>query len=329
MTYVPNPARYEGMPYRPAGRSGLKLPTVSLGLWHNFGEAATPESCKEMVRTAFDLGITHFDLANNYGPPPGAAETTFGQILSTDLKAYRDELVISTKAGYGMWPGPYGDFGSRKSLIASCDQSLKRMGLDYVDIFYHHRPDPNTPLEETMGALSHLVKSGKALYAAVSNYGPEDTKRAAALLQEMGTPLLVNQVKYNMFEREVEDGLVQTAEALGVGLVVFSPLAQGVLTNRYLSGIPADSRAGGRSVFLNAADITEEKLSKIKLLSYLAESRGQSMAALALAFVLRYPPVCSVIVGAGRAEQIAGSVKVIENIALSQEEIFQISSILS
>ena len=329
MSIQPSPDRYARMPYRRAGRSGLHLPAVSLGLWHNFGNTTPFGACRAMVRTAFDLGVTHFDLANNYGPPAGAAEETLGRILRSDLKAYRDELVLSTKAGYDMWEGPYGNFGSRKYLIASCDQSLARMGVDYVDIFYHHRPDPETPLEETMGALAHLVKTGKALYVGVSNYDDEQTARAAAILKDLGTPLLVNQVKYNMFERWVEPKLVEAAEALGVGLVVFSPLAQGILTDRYLKGVPEDSRASGASIFLNETDLTEDKLQRVRRLAYLAEARGQSMAALALAFVLRHTPVASVIVGASCPEQVADSVKATENLTLTPEELAQIEAVLS
>lgn len=329
MTYQPLPTRYHRMPYRRAGKSGLLLPAVSLGLWHNFGDTGSFGNCRAMVQTAFDAGITHFDLANNYGPPIGAAEEMFGKILKDDFGSYRDELVISTKAGYDMWPGPYGNFGSRKYLIASCDQSLRRMGLEYVDVFYHHRPDPETPLEETMGALAHLVKSGKALYAGVSNYGAADMQRAAAILGDLGVPLLVNQVKYHMFDRWVEAELVAAAEAAGVGLVIFSPLAQGLLTDRYLKGIPEDSRAGGGSIFLNEGDVTEEKIGRVRRLSYLAEARGQSMASLALAFVLRHSPVCSVIVGASRPEQVTDCVKSTENLVLSPEELAQIEAVLS
>lgn len=329
MTYQPLFDRYERMPYRRAGRSGLLLPTVSLGLWHNFGESGTSRNCRAMVQTAFDAGITHFDLADNYGPPEGAAEEMFGKILAQDLAGYRDELVISTKAGYDMRPGPYGNFGSRKHLIASCDQSLKRMGLDYVDIFYHHRPDPETPLEETMGALAHLVKSGKALYVGISNYNASDMQRAVAVLRDLGVPLLVNQVKYNMFDRWIEAELVAAAEAEGIGLVIFSPLAQGLLTDRYLKGIPENSRASGPSIFLKESDLTEAKMQRIRRLSYLAEARGQSMAALALAFVLRHPPICSVIVGGSRPEQITDCLKVNENMTLTQEELAQIEAVLS
>ncbi len=316
------------MSYRRAGRSGLLLPSVSLGLWHNFGDASNLDNCRAMVRTAFDLGITHFDLANNYGPPPGAAEEMFGRLLATEFKAYRDELVISTKAGYDMWPGPYGDFGSRKYLIASLDQSLRRMGLEYVDIFYHHRPDPSTPLEETMGALSQIVQAGKALYVGVSNYGPDEMRKAASILRSLGAPLLVNQVKYNMLDRRIEEGLIAASKEEGVGLIIFSPLAQGVLTDRYLKGIPSDSRAGGQSVFLNANDITQEKTDKVRRLAYFAEGRGQSVASLALAFVLRHPEVTSVIVGASKKEQIADSVKVIDRAAISEDELARIETIL-
>ncbi len=329
MMYQPSKSRYEGMPYRRAGRSGLVLPTISLGLWHNFGDGASFENCRAMVQTAFDLGVTHFDLANNYGPPIGAAEEMFGRILRADLRRCRDELVISTKAGYDMWPGPYGNFGSRKYLIASCDQSLSRLGVDYVDIFYHHRPDPDTPLEETMGALAHLVKSGKALYVGISNYDDEQMTRAAAILKDLGAPLLVNQVKYSMFDRWIESGLVSAAASLGVGLVIFSPLAQGLLTDRYLKGIPNDSRAGGESIFLKEADVDEEKIQRVRRLNYLAEARGQSMAALALAFVLRHAPVSSVIVGASRPSQVVDCVNVTRNLTLTPEELAQIEAVLS
>jgi L-glyceraldehyde 3-phosphate reductase len=328
MPYQPLCSRYEQMPFRRAGQSGLKLPAVSLGLWHNFGESGTLQNCRDMIHTAFDLGITYFDLADNYGPPPGAAEETFGRILATDLKAHRDELVISTKAGYDMWPGPYGNFGSKKHLTAGCDQSLLRMGLDYVDIFYHHRPDPETPLEETMDALCHLVKSGKALYAAVSNYNARDMRRAAAILKNMGGSLLVNQVKYNMFDRQAEEDLVSAAEEEGVGLVIFSPLAQGILAGRYLDGIPQGSRASGRSAFLNARDITKDKMDKVEALSKIAKAHGRSMAASALAFVLRHDSVCSVIIGAGRPEQIKDCVSVIDNPSLSAEELAEIEAVL-
>ena len=248
--YVPNPQRYEQITYRRCGKSGIQLPLVSLGLWHNFGGVDTVENARAMVRTAFDAGITHFDLANNYGPPPGSAEETFGRVLSKDLRAYRDELIISTKAGYGMWPGPYGDFGSRKFLISSLDQSLKRLGLDYVDIFYHHRPDPDTPIEESMGALDQIVRSGKALYAGISNYRPKEARLAIKILRQLGTPCLIHQPNYNMFDRWIEDGLLDILDEDGVGCIVFSPLAQGILTNRYLDGIPANSRAGKPGTFL-------------------------------------------------------------------------------
>jgi L-glyceraldehyde 3-phosphate reductase len=325
----PSPNRYDTMTYNRCGNSGIKLPTISLGLWHNFGGVDTYETGRATVRKAFDLGVTHFDLANNYGPPPGSAEETFGRILKDDLQGYRDELIISTKAGYGMWDGPYGDFGSRKYLVASLDQSLKRMGLDYVDIFYHHRPDPDTPLEETMGALDHIVRSGKALYAAVSNYQPDRVRDAAKILRNLGTPCLIHQPSYNMFNRRVEDGLLDTLEDEGIGCIVFSPLAQGMLTDKYLNGIPDDSRAAKSHGFLKADRITPENLAKIQKLNDLAQEREQSLAQMSIAWVLRHNAVTTALVGASRPEQIENSVGVINNLAFSDDELDQIEKILA
>jgi L-glyceraldehyde 3-phosphate reductase len=324
----PSPNRYDTMVYNRCGNSGIKLPTISLGLWHNFGGVDVYETGRATVRKAFDLGVTHFDLANNYGPPPGSAEETFGRILKSDLQAYRDELIISTKAGYGMWKGPYGDFGSRKYLVASLDQSLKRMGLDYVDIFYHHRPDPETPLEETMGALDHIVRSGKALYAAISNYPPDRVRDAAKILRDLGTPCLIHQPSYNMFNRRVEEGLLETLEDEGIGCIVFSPLAQGMLTDKYLKGIPNDSRAAKSHSFLKPERITEENLAKIQKLNALAQARGQSLAQMAIAWVLRHNAVTTALVGASRPEQIENSVGVINNLTFSDDELDQIENIL-
>ncbi|NLX77061.1 MAG: L-glyceraldehyde 3-phosphate reductase [Clostridiaceae bacterium] len=326
--YLPDKTRYEKMKYNRCGRSGLLLPALSLGFWHNFGDASSFENQREIVRYAFDLGITHFDLANNYGPPEGSAEENFGRILRKDLKPYRDELVISTKAGYYMWEGPYGDWGSKKYLIASLDQSLKRMGLEYVDIFYHHRPDPNTPLEETMEALAQAVKQGKALYAGISNYNPEQTRKASELLRQMGTKCLVHQPSYSMLNRWIENGLQQVLEEEGIGSVVFSPLAQGLLTSRYLNGIPEDSRAM-KSRFLKKDDITEELIGKIGKLNRIAQRRGQSMAQMALSWVLRDGKVTSAIIGASRKEQLAENVKALDNLSFSQEELKEIDDILN
>ncbi|MGE5223263.1 MAG: aldo/keto reductase, partial [Omnitrophica WOR_2 bacterium] len=292
--YEPAGNRYETMQYNHCGRSGIKLPAVSLGLWHNFGGVDTLENARAMLRCAFDSGITHFDLANNYGPPYGSAEKTFGQIIQKDFRPYRDELLISTKAGWDMWPGPYGDLGSRKYLIASLDQSLKRMGLDYVDIFYHHHPDPETPMEETMGALDFAVRSGRALYAGISMYNPEQTRQAARIMRALGTPLLIHQPNYNMFDRWVEDGLLQVLEEEGIGCIVFSPLDQGVLTDRYLKGIPEGSRASKPYSYLNPEDVTADKIDKVRQLNEIARSRGQSMAQMALAWDLRQKQVASV-----------------------------------
>jgi len=329
MTASPSPARYDEMRYNRCGRSGLKLPAISLGLWHNFGGVDTFENARAMVLRAFDLGITHFDLANNHGPPPGSAEETFGRILRQELAPYRDELVISTKAGWGMWPGPYGDFGSRKYLIASLDQSLERMELDYVDIFYHHRPDPETPLEETMAALDHVVRRGKALYAGISSYPPDLTRRAANILRELGTPCLIHQPSYNMFNRWIEDGLLDVLKEEGIGCIVFSPLAQGLLTGKYLDGIPESSRAAKPHGFLKREDVTEEKLTKIRSLNKIAQARGQTMAQLALAWILRQEVITSALVGASRVEQIENSVSALDNLEFTDHELGAIEEILA
>ncbi|HEX6288812.1 MAG TPA: L-glyceraldehyde 3-phosphate reductase [Herpetosiphonaceae bacterium] len=327
--YQPAETRYDTMRYRRCGRSGLMLPAISLGLWHNFGGVDTFENARTMLRRAFDLGITHFDLANNYGPPPGSAEEAFGQILRRDLAAYRDELIISTKAGYAMWPGPYGDWGSRKYLVASLDQSLRRMGVDYVDIFYHHRPDPETPLEETMGALDVIVRSGKALYVGISSYDPEQTRAAAQILRRLGTPCVIHQPSYNMFNRWIEAGLLDAVEETGMGCIVFSPLAQGLLTDKYLKDIPPDSRAAKPHGFLQADDITEEKRSQLRRLQELAAARGQSLAQLALAWVLRHPQVTSALIGASRPAQIEDAVRTLDRLSLAEDELQAIERILA
>jgi len=329
MTYLPLKSRYDNMRYNRVGRSGLKLPAISLGLWHNFGGVDVLENCRAMLRRAFDLGITHFDLANNYGPPYGSAEETFGQIFRKDFTTYRDELIISSKAGWDMWPGPYGDFGSRKYLIASLDQSLKRMGLEYVDIFYHHRPDPETPLEETMGALDSIVRSGKALYAGISMYPPDLTRRAVKILRDLGTPCLIHQPNYSMLDRWVEDGLLQLLAEEGIGCIVFSPLEQGLLTNRYLKGIPIDSRAAKANTALDPEDIQESQMAKVRKLSALAQKRGQTMAQIALGWVLRQPAVTSALVGASRVAQIEESVATLNKLDFSPEELEAIEKILS
>jgi L-glyceraldehyde 3-phosphate reductase len=328
MGYQPSPDRYESMTYNRCGRSGLKLPAVSLGLWHNFGGVDDFENSRAMARRAFDLGITHFDLANNYGPPYGSAEETFGRILQTDLAPFRDELVISSKAGWDMWPGPYGDWGSRKYLIASLDQSLGRMGIEYVDIFYHHRPAPETPLEETMAALDSIVRQGKALYAGISSYPPEATRRAAQILRDLGTPCLIHQPSYNMFDRWIEDGLLDTLESEGIGCIAFSPLAQGLLTDRYLAGIPEDSRAGKVGTYLAPAAVTDEKVATIRRLNQVARERGQSLAQMALAWVLRQPQMTSVLVGASKVSQIEDSVGALANLSFSDDRIQAIDAII-
>ncbi|MBN8581480.1 MAG: L-glyceraldehyde 3-phosphate reductase [Anaerolineae bacterium] len=328
MTYQPSTSRYQSMQYRRSGRSGLKLPAVSLGLWHNFGGVDVYENSRAMVLRAFDLGITHFDLANNYGPPPGSAEETFGQILAKDLRPYRDELVISSKAGYYMWEGPYGEWGSRKYLISSLDQSLKRMGLDYVDIFYHHRPDPDTPLEETMQALDYAVRSGRALYAAISNYPADKAREASQILKSLGTPCLIHQPVYNMFNRWVEDGLLQTLKEEGIGCISFSPLAQGLLTDRYLGGIPEGSRASKAHGFLKPAHITDDKIAKVQKLNAIAQQRGQTLAQMALAWVLRHETMTSVLIGASKISQIEDAVGMLNKVEFSGEELQEIENIL-
>ena len=327
MAYYPFRKRYELMQYNNCGRSGLKLPPISLGLWHNFGGVDPYETGRRMVRRAFDAGITHFDLANNYGPPPGAAEEFFGKILAGDLKAYRDELIISTKAGYEMWPGPYGDGGSRKYLISSLDQSLRRMGLDYVDIFYSHRPDPDTPPEETMMALDQIVRQGKALYAGISSYSPEQTSKAAEILRQLGTPCLVHQPKYSMLDRWVENGLLDTLATLGMGCVAFSPLEQGILTDKYLHGLPANSRAAKPSGFLKAEQIEPGIMEKVNRLNEIAVSRGQSLAQMAIAWLLKDQRVTSVIVGASSVEQLKNNLGSLENTLFSDEELQHIDEI--
>ncbi len=326
--YKPSATRYESMRYNRCGTSGLKLPAISLGLWHNFGGVDSFKTAREIACAAFDMGITHFDLANNYGPPPGSAEENFGKILHTDFKSHRDELIISSKAGYEMWPGPYGDWGSRKYLIASLDQSLKRMKLEYVDIFYSHRPDPETPLDETMGALDQIVRTGKALYAGISNYPPEQTHRAAEILRGLGTPCLIHQPRYNMFDRWIEDGLLRTLEKERIGCIVFSPLAQGLLTDRYLNGIPKNSRASKPHGFLKPKQITEEKLAKIRRLNEMAKGRGQTLAQMALAWVLRHPQVASALVGASSVSQLNDAVGTLKNLTLTPDELRTIEDIL-
>ncbi|GAB5510826.1 MAG: L-glyceraldehyde 3-phosphate reductase [Hyphomicrobiales bacterium] len=320
MTYKPASNRYDSMTYRRCGASGLKLPAISLGLWHNFGGDTAHTLKREMCRTAFDLGITHFDLANNYGPPAGSAEEAFGDILKQDFQGFRDEMIISSKAGYNMWPGPYGEFGSRKYLISSCDQSLKRMGLDYVDIFYSHRFDPDTPLEETMGALDQIVRSGKALYAGISSYNSQRTREAVAILKDLGTPCLIHQPSYNMFNRWVEsDGLLDTLDDLGIGSIAFTPLAQGLLTNKYLSGVPQDSRAA-QDKSLNPDTISDATLSSIKALNEIAQSRGQTLAQMAIAWVLRDGKITTALIGASKTKQIIDCAGAINNLEFSVQE---------
>ncbi|MBA8863515.1 L-glyceraldehyde 3-phosphate reductase [Pantoea agglomerans] len=328
MSLFPHPDRYQQMEYRRSGRSGIKLPAISLGLWHNFGDSTRVDNSRELLRHAFDLGITHFDLANNYGPPPGSAEENFGRILREDFRAHRDELIISTKAGYTMWQGPYGDWGSRKYLVASLDQSLKRMGLEYVDIFYHHRPDPETPLEETMRALDHVVRQGKALYAALSNYPADLAAEAIAILRDLGTPCLIHQPRYSMFERTPEQGLIQTLGDAGVGCIAFSPLAGGVLTDRYLQGIPEDSRAASGSKFLNENQLTDEKMEKVRKLNAIAQQREQKLAQMALAWVLRDERVTSVLIGASKTAQIDDAVAMLALRQFSDSELAAIDAAL-
>ncbi len=329
MSYLAASTRYDTtMTYRRSGRSGLKLPAVSLGLWHNFGDANPLGGQRDILRRAFDLGVTHFDLANNYGPRPGAAEANFGRVMASDLRPYRDEMVISTKAGYDMWPGPYGEWGSRKYLLASLDQSLDRMGLDYVDIFYSHRPDPDTPLEETMGALDSAVRQGKALYVGISNYSAEQTREAARILNELGTPLLIHQPSYSMVNRWVEDGLLDALDEVGAGSIAFSPLAQGLLTNRYLGGIPEDSRAGGASPFLNETRVNET-VATARALNDIAQRRGQTLAQMAIAWVLRSGRVTSALIGASSVRQLEDSVGATANLDFTAEELAEIETILA
>jgi len=327
--YSPASTRYDNPSlYRRCGRSGLRLPLISLGLWHNFGGVDAFENSRAIVRRAFDLGVTHFDLANNYGPPPGSAEENFGRILRADLAAHRDELIVSTKAGYRMWPGPYGEWGSRKYLLSSLDQSLRRLGLDHVDIFYHHRPDPDTPLEESMGALAHAVRSGKALYVGLSNYKPEETARAARLLRDLGAPALIHQPVYNMFNRWIEPALLDTLEAEGMGCIPFSPLAQGLLTNRYLAGIPGDARAAKAHGFLKADRITPETLAKVQKLDALAQARGQSLAQMALAWVLRDKRVTTALIGASKVAQLEDNLAALKTLDFTSDELAKIDAIL-
>jgi L-glyceraldehyde 3-phosphate reductase len=329
MDYCPAEHRYDTMKYNRTGRSGLKLPAISLGLWQNFGGKDVFENDRLMARRAFDLGITHFDLANNYGPPYGSAEETFGRLLTKDLRPFRDELVISSKAGYDMWPGPYGDRGSRKYLVASLDQSLKRMGLDYVDIFYHHRPDPETPLEETMGALDFIVRSGRALYVGLSNYKPEETRKAAAILRSLGTPCLIHQPSYSLFNRWIEDGLLDTLDAEGIGCIVFSPLFQGLLTDRYLDGIPENSRAGRNHGGTLTGKISDDKIERARRLNLVAQERGQKLSQMALAWVLRRATVTSAVIGASRVSQIEDAVGALDSPAFTPEQLAAIEAILA
>ena len=328
MPYQPATTRYQDMTYRRCGRSGLKLPALSLGLWHNFGGVDTLENGRAILHRAFDRGITHFDLANNYGPPPGSAEENFGRILRDDFRPFRDELIISSKAGFDMWPGPYGEWGSKKYLVASLDQSLRRMGLDYVDIFYHHRPDPDTPLAETMGALDLIVRQGKALYVGISNYEPAEAAEAIRLLRELGTPCLIHQPKYSMFERAPEDGLLGLLGTEGVGCIPYSPLAQGLLTDKYLHGVPADSRVAKGVGFLTTNNLTPERLDQVRRLDEVAQSRQQSLAQLALAWLLKDERVTSVLIGASKPEQLDDSLRCLENLAFSAEELAAIAGIL-
>lgn len=326
--YLAKENRYDQMQYNRVGKSGLKLPAISLGLWHNFGDVDKMTTQKEVLFTAFDNGITHFDLANNYGPPAGSAETNFGRILRDNLKAYRDEMIISSKAGYYMWPGPYGEWGSKKNLIASCDQSLQRMGLDYVDIFYHHRPDPETPIEETAHALDLLVRQGKALYVGVSNYSPEQTAAISKLFKEWHTPFVIHQPQYNMFNRSIEEGLTDVLAEEGLGSIVFSPLAQGLLTDRYLDGIPADSRAHRSDSPFLSEDRVEETIGKVRQLNQVAQDRGQTLAEMALAWNLRLPEVSSVLIGASRVSQLQDNLKALDNLDFAPEELARIDAIL-
>lgn len=325
--YVAHTERYNAMTYNRTGKSGVLLPALSLGLWHNFGFVDTIQNARQVLRTAFDLGITHFDLANNYGPPYGSAEENFGTILKADFKSYRDELFIATKAGFDMWPGPYGNWGSRKYLISSLDQSLKRMGLNYVDIFYHHRPDPITPLEETMGALADIVRQGKALYVGISNYQPHDAKKAASILKELNTPFILHQARYSMFDRWIENGLLETLENQGVGCIAFSPLAQGMLTNRYLNGIPEGSRAAKDLTYLNPKTVNSY-LKKIQALHVIAQNRNQKLSQMAIAWILRQPQVASVLIGASSSNQLKENVKALDHLSFTNEELSLIDSIV-
>ncbi len=327
MTYTAEPGRYSGMIYNRTGHSGLLLPAISLGLWHNFGGVDAPENGRKIIHKAFDAGINHFDLANNYGPPPGSAEEHFGQLLATDLKSYRDELIISTKAGYAMWPGPYGDNGSRKYLLASLNQSLRRMGLDYVDIFYSHRPDPDTPMEETMMALDQAVRQGKALYAGISSYSPDQTRQAAGILRQLGSPCLIHQPSYSILDRWVEESLLDTLEDLGMGCIAFSPLKQGLLTNRYLDGIPDDSRAAKPTGFLSTDQVNPETMDKVKKLHEVARSRGQSLAQMAIAWLLKDRRITSVIIGASSPRQLEDNLLALRQLRFDEEELQQIDRI--
>jgi L-glyceraldehyde 3-phosphate reductase len=330
LAYLPAETRYDTMPYNRTGRSGLLLPAISLGIWYNFGGVDPYENARAMLRKAFDLGITHIDIGNNYGPPPGSAEETLGRTLRDDLGRYRDELVISDKAGYRMWPGPYGEWGSRKYLIASCDQSLKRTGLDYFDIFYSHRPDPDTPLEETMGALDYIVRSGRALYVGISTYSPEQTRQAAKILRELGTPCLIHQPRYNMFDRWIEDGLLDVLEEEGIGCIAFSPLDQGILTNKYIDRIPDDSRAAKLSGQFHWGDkVSAERIAKVRKLNEIAKARGQTMAQMAIAWVLRHKAMTSALIGASRPEQIEDVVSALKHLDFSAEELQSIEAILA
>lgn len=329
MTYQPSPTRYDSISYRRTGRSGLLLPAISLGLWYNFGGIDPLENSRAMLRRAFDLGITHFDLANNYGPPPGSAEETFGRIVAQDFKPYRDELIISSKAGYLMWPGPYGEWGSRKYLVASIDQSLKRMGLDYVDIFYSHRLDPHTPLEETMGALDFIVRSGRALYVGISTYSPQQTRQAAAILRQLGTPCLIHQPRYNMFDRWIEPELLQTLAEEGIGCICFSPLDQGILSDKYLQEVPADSRAAKLDNRFHWGDrVTPERVAQVRQLNAIAQARGQSLAQMAIAWVLRHPGMSSALIGASKVGQIEEAVAALDHLSFDESELAQIDAIL-
>ncbi len=330
MTYLPSEQRYDAMQYRRSGRSGLKLPAVSLGIWYNFGGVDPLENARAMIHKAFDLGITHIDIANNYGPPPGSAEETFGRIFREDLAAYRDELVISNKAGYLMWPGPYGEWGSRKYLVASCDQSLQRTGLDYFDIFYSHRPDPDTPLEETMGALDYLVRSGRALYVGISTYSPEQTGQASRILRELGTPCLIHQPRYNMFDRWIGDGLLDVLEEEGIGCIAFSPLDQGILTNKYIDRVPEQSRAAKLSGEFHWGDrVNDQRIARVRRLDEIARARGQTLAQMAIAWVLRHPGMTSALIGASSVRQVEDNVAALNNLTFSDEELGAIEQILA